>query len=422
MLKQQGKYSFKTNLLQGKKILISYFGIVENPLQLLLITGDEIQSLPPSLHTFRPTSTDEGYYLSSSVAGMSDKHAIITYDWIAVPGVVPIIKRTAILIDINNTELFSYYPQYIEEPGVPTGGYGCEVKRLEDNKAIVIYGDFIEELGRRDIFARVLSIESGALVVNGEQLLTTEFTYGRLSQALIVLDPETVIVYFRRRDPSDALMKIWVQLLKITDDTIISESPIIVDSDSIFAYNGELGAKISSTKAFICYEKQREDTIVRRYAHILTVSGTTVTVGTQTEIGLPNETISNFNQKTKLANLPGNESILGLTYTAYNTSSNQNEIRVQSIKINGGIIEPKPSKFIAKYDPFAGFHNYAIIDLSSTTFFGFYYFKESDYDSPYRPFFSILKIVGDEIIPSPTVPALLGLDFTSQGIGSIPLP
>lgn len=420
----QGKFKFKSIMSIAKKILISYYGVASSPIQLVLITNNEIQSLPPKDIVFLPEgSSDYGRFSSPGITGVNNKKAIAVFDWFA-DTLQTQAKRSAVLINIDGVEISGNPAQYIQEDSISAPDRNNSViDRLNNNKAVVVYDRL--QAGVRERYARVLTIsEPGEeLIVNSEYSIGSG-VYGK--PLVIGLSPEIAIFMYQTVDPLDNLSKIYAQLLSITGTSISSQPPIVVDSAQVLSYGTSVffASKLSSSKLFVGYgKKEPSDISIRRYGRVLSVSGSDILVSDpETELTAEGEILSSV-LSTSSATIPGNQTSVVIGYTVQSAvNSEVGIIKTQLIKIDGSSINPQTALSIGSFDLFSGFSNYRLTDLSENQFIGLYYFKESDFYSPYRPFFVTYGLTDDTISPSEKIPASMNLEFYSRfGMASIPL-
>ena len=417
----QGKFKFKPIMSIAKKILISYYGIASSPIQLVLITNNEIQNLPPKDIVFLPEgSSDYGRFSSPSIAGINNKKAIAVFDWFA-DTLQTQAKRSAVLINIDGVEISGNPAQYIQEDPISASDRNISViDRLNNNKAVVVYDRL--QTGVRERYARVLTISGEELIVNDEYSIGSG-VYGK--PLVVGLSPEIAIFMYQGGDPLDNLVKIYAQLLSITGTSISSQPPVVVDSAQALSYEtlAFFASKLSSNKMFVGYEKRESSDIsIRRYGRVLSISGSDILVSDQTELTAEGEILSSV-LNTSSATIPGNQTSVVIGYTVQSAvGSEVGTIKTQLIKIDGSSINPQTALSIDSFDLFSGFSNYRLTDLSENQFIGLYYFKESDFYSPYRPFFVTYGLTDDAISQSEKIPASMNLEFYSRfGMASIPL-
>ena len=418
----QGKFKFKSIMSIAKKILISYYGIASSPIQLVLITNNEIQNLPPKDIVFLPEgSLDYGRFSSSGITGVNDKKAIAVFDWFA-DTLQTQAKRSAVLINIDGVEISGNPAQYIQEDPISASDRNISViDKLNNNKVVVVYDRL--QAGVRERYARVLTISGEELIVNDEYSIGSG-VYGK--PLIVGLNPETSVFMYQGVDPLDNLSKIYAQLLSITGTSISSQPPVVVDSAQALSYGtlAFFASKLSSNKIFVGYEKREpSDISIRRYGRVLSISGSDILVSDpEIELTAEGEILSSV-LNTSSATIPGNQTSVVIGYTVQSAvGSEVGTIKTQLIKIDGSSINPQAALSIDSFDLFSGFSNYRLTDLSENQFIGLYYFKESDFYSPYRPFFVTYGLTDDTISPSEKIPASMNLEFYSRfGMTSIPL-
>lgn len=419
----QGKFKFKPIMSIAKKILIAYYGVASSPIQLVLIANNEIQNLPPKDIAFLPEgSLDYGRFSSPNITGVNSKKAIAVFDWFT-DILQTQVKRTAVLINIDGVEISGNPAQYIQEDPISASDRNISViDRLNNNKAVVIY-DRLQD-GVRERCGRILAIsEPGEeLIVNSEYSIGSG-VYGK--PLVVGLSSDTAIFMYQTLDVSDNLSKIYAQLISITGTSISSQPPVVVDSSHSLSYGtlAFFASKLSSSKLFVGYEKRElSDISIRRYGRVLSVSGSDILVSDQTELTTEGEILSSF-LNTSSAVIPGDQASVVIGYTVQSAvNSEVGTIKTQLIKIDGDNINPQAALSIDDFDLFSGFSNYRLTDLSENQFIGLYYFKESDFYSPYRPFFVTYGLTNEAISPSEKIPSSMNLEFYSRfGMASIPL-